>query len=162
MLSRQSHKIWKRKIFNGSYSGSWRKILLRVRFCQSWILSFSKEKGRYYDGFAPTLKQTTLAESLWPSKVQGFFTVQGFFKVFFYSSRFSQGFFSKFKVFFKVQGFFSKFKVWKNPVKTLNCEKKTWTVKKILKKPWTVKKPCTLVGHKLSANDPSLYEYSYI
>ena len=43
------------------------------------------------------------------------------FRVFFHSSGF---FFKVQSFFFKVQGFFSKFEVWKNPVKTLNCEKK--------------------------------------
>ena len=49
-----------------------------------------------------------LAESVCPSIVQGFFTVQVFFQGFFHSSRFSQGFFhsSRFsQSFFTVKGF---------------------------------------------------------
>ena len=68
----------------------------------------------------------------WSSRFfHGFFHSPRFFKIFtrfFYSSRFSQGIFSHFKVFFKVQGFLkvqsrSKSEPWKNPVKTLNCGK---------------------------------------
>ena len=59
-------------------------------------------------------REEIIAESLWPSRVQGFFTVQGFFKVF--------------------TG--ENLELWKNPVQTLNREKNT------LFKPWTVKKPC--------------------
>ena len=48
-----------------------------------------------------------IAESLWPSKVQGFFTVQGFHRVFFTV----QGFFFKVQGFFSNSRFFSKFNV---------------------------------------------------
>ena len=89
-----------------------------------------------------TRQESSIAESLWPSKVQGFFTVQGFFKVFL-QFRF---FFSQFKVFtgfFKPRTLKKNLELWK---KTLNCEKKPWTVKKTLKKPWTVKKTLYFAG----------------
>ena len=43
-----------------------------------------------------------IAESLWPSKVQGFFTVQGFHKVFLQFKVFTR-FFHGSRFFFKVQ-----------------------------------------------------------
>ena len=90
-----------------------------------------------------TLENVILAESLWPSKVQGFFTVQGLFR-FFHCLRFILK--------LKVQG---SLKFQSRSRK--NCEKtlwKPWTVKKpckTLNREETMKKPCTLLGYKLSA-----------
>ena len=82
-------------------------------------------------GFAA---QEFIAESLWPSKVQCFFTVQGFHNFFFTVQVFT--------------GFFQ----------TLNFEKKPLTVKKPCE---TVKKPCTLMGHKLSAYKSSEFKVTH-